>query len=82
MNYITKCLFAVTSFTLISFPAFTDESTEQASASGMLDEIIVTAIYLNASASIKGESSLDCGDLFRTNLIMVRTVQISMPRER
>ena len=67
MNYITKCLFAVTSFALISFPAFTDESTEQASASGMLDEIIVTArkreeSLLDISESVTAISGSDIDD--------------------
>ena len=35
-----------------------------------------------ATASIKGVSSLDCGDLFKTNFIMVRIVHMSMPRDR
>ena len=67
MNYITKCLFAATSLTLLSFPAFTDEPSEQASASGTLDEIIVTArkreeSLLDISESVTAISGSDIDD--------------------
>ena len=68
MNYITKCLFAATSLTLLSFPALTDEPSEQASASGTLDEIIVTArkreeSLLDISESVTAISGSDIDDL-------------------
>ena len=67
MNYITKCLFAATSLTLLSFPALTDEPSEQASASGTLDEIIVTArkreeSLLDISESVTAISGSDIDD--------------------
>ena len=67
MNYITKCLFAITSFTLISFPVFTDESSDQSADSGMLDEIIVTArkreeSLLDISESVTAIAGSDIDD--------------------
>ena len=67
MNYITKCLFTITSITLISFPAFTDEPSDQSADSGMLDEIIVTArkreeSLLDISESVTAISGSDIDD--------------------
>ena len=67
MNFMTKSLFTVISISVLSFPAFSAEPSEDVSASSTLDEIIVTArkreeSLLDISESVSAISGSDIED--------------------